>query len=75
MSCQAVTSRLDRNHIERAKDNKYPDIYGDIFSQKAVIRHLSILLEVSRTILEEVKTTVSTSLDTAPPASQGSSGD
>ena len=78
MSCPAIVSRLDRVQIERSKHIKYPDIYGDIPVQKAAVRHLSILLDIRRTLLEELQTTASTSgpsLDTAPPASQGSSGD
>ena len=77
LSCQAIISRLDRDQIEKAKDIKYPEIYGDILGQKAAVRHLSTLLDIRRTILEELQTTASTSgpsLDTAPPASQGSSG-
>ena len=78
LSCQAIISRLDRGQIEKAKDIKYSDIYGDILGQKAAVRHLSILLDIRRTVLEDLQTTASTSgpsLDTAPPASQGSSGD
>ena len=79
MSCQSIISRLDGTYIEQVKDIKYSDIYSDIHSQKAAVRYLSSLLEVRRTILEELQTpTVSTSgpsLDTAPPACQGSSGD
>ena len=77
MSCPAIVSKLDRDQIERSKHIKYPDIYGDIPGQKAAVRHLSILLDIRRTLLEELQTTASTSgpsLDTAPPASQGSSG-
>ena len=79
MSCQSISSRLDGKYIEEVKDIKYSDIYSDIHRQKAAVRYLSSLLEVRRTILEELQTsTVSTSgpsLDTAPPARQGSSGD
>ena len=79
MSCQSIFSRLDGKYIEEAKDTKYYDIYRDIHSQKAAVQYWSSLLEVRRIILEELQTsTVSTSgpsLDTAPPARQGSSGD
>ena len=37
---------------------KYSDIDGDIHSQKVGVRHLSILMEIRRTILEELQSTV-----------------
>ena len=74
MSCQRLLSRLDTKYLKQVKETKYSDIYGG-FSQKAAVRHL----ETRRKILEELRlTTASTSgpsLDTAPPASQKSSGD
>ena len=79
MSCQSVLSRLDTKYLQQVKETKYSDIFGDLVSQKAAVRHLAILLETRRKILEELQsTTASTSgpsLDTAPLACQGSSGD
>ena len=77
MSCESICSRLDSKYIEQVKDIQYSDIYGDLSSQKAAVRHLSSLLDIRRTILEELQTTASTSgpsLDTPLPVRQGSSG-
>ena len=79
MSCQSLLSRLDTKYLQQVKETKYSDIYGDLVSQKAAVRHLAILLETRKKILEELQsTTASTSgpsLDTAPSACQGGSGD
>ena len=61
MSCESICSRLDSKYIEQVKDIQYSDIYGDLSSQKAAVRHLSSLLDIRRTILEELQTTASTS--------------
>ena len=78
-SCSSIFSRIDSKYIQETKYIEYSDIYGEPHSQKTAVRHLSTLLEVRQTILDELQsTTPSTSgptLDTAPPASQGSSGD
>ena len=75
MSCQSVLSRLDTKYFQQVKETKYSDIHGDLVSQKAAVRHLAILLEIRRKIIEELHSTTSgPSLDTAPPARQGSSG-
>ena len=77
MSCLSICSRVDSKFIEQSKDILYSDIYGDIHRQKAAVRHLSSLLDIRRTLLEKLQSTASTSgpsLDTAPPARQGSSG-
>ena len=57
MSCSKILSRLDSKYLQQVKDIKYCDIYGDLHSQKAAVRHLSILLDTRRTILEEIQTT------------------
>ena len=79
MSCKSIFARLDRKYIEQTQNIKYTDIYGEPHSQREAARHLSTILDVRRNILEELRTsTASTSgpsLDTTPPASQGSSGD
>ena len=79
MSCKVIFARLDRKYILQTQDIKYTDIYGEPDIQRGAARHLSTLLDVRRNILEELQTsTASTSgpsLDTAPPATQGSSGD
>ena len=79
MSCKSIFARLDRKYIRQTQNIKYTYIYREPHSQREAARHLSTLLDVRRNILEELQTsTASTSgpsLDTAPPASQGSSGD
>ena len=79
MSCKSIFSRLDSKYTQETKDIIYSDIYGEPHRQKTAIRHLSALMVVRNTIIEELQsTTTSTSgpsLDIAPPASQGSSGD
>ena len=79
MSCQSFLSRLDTKYLQQVKENKYSDIYGDLASQKAAVRHLAILLETRKKIQEELQSTTEStsgpSLDTAPSARQGGSGD
>ena len=79
MSCKSIFARLDRKYIRQTQNIKYTDIYREPHSEREAARHLSTLLDIRRNILEELQTsTASTSgpsLDTAPPASQGSSGD
>jgi hypothetical protein len=79
MSCKSIFARLDKKYIWQTQNIKYIDIYGEPHCQREAARHLSTLLDVRRNILEELQTstasTSGTSLDTAPPASQGSIGD
>ena len=56
MSCSSILSRLDDKYIQETKDIKYSDIYGEPHSQKTAVRHLSTLLDVRKTILEEIQT-------------------
>ena len=56
MSCINILSRLDSKYIQETKYIKYSDIYGEPHSQKTAVRHLSTLLDVRKTILEEIQT-------------------
>ena len=62
MSCLSICSRLDSKYIEQVKDIQYSDMYGDLQSQKTAVKYLSSLLDIRRTILDELQTaTASTS--------------
>ena len=75
MSCSSILSRIDSKYIQETKNIKYSDIYGEPHSQKTAVRCLSALLDVRKTILEELpSTTSSTSGPTLDTAIQGSSG-
>ena len=55
MSCTSTFSRLDSIYIEETKYIKYSDIYGEPNSQMTAVRHLSTLLDVRKTVLEEIQ--------------------
>ena len=62
MSCTSISSRLDSKYNQETKDIIYSDIYGEPHLQKTAVRHLSALLVIRNTILEERQsTTASTS--------------
>ena len=79
LHCRTLLSLLSSTELEIISTIKYEDIYSTVSKQKIVVSFFSRLLDLRNEIIQTqnistTPTSGATTLDTAPPASQGSGG-